>query len=256
MFTEIEKHEIHCAKRYLDYTEDAHFRALRDRDNPASYESNYAVLKDMDEIEADLARIDLFYLGTTAQPKIWSRPDAAPLCEVRGVLEQHGYTIKEYETTRMTLTEPRSPMLLVHKCPIKCHTGSLTEAESSLVNMSCDGMDYGIKMVQKQMAAGARIFIAYAIDGTPVSMCLAEGYGSAFGITDVFTAYTYRERGFAAAVILEAIRYAKDVGYTDIFLECSEEAPLRLYEKIGFRGEQVQRYWAFKGSLPSFIENL
>ena len=49
MATPSEKHEIHCAKRYLEYTETPFYRAFRDRENPESFDSNYAVLKRMEE---------------------------------------------------------------------------------------------------------------------------------------------------------------------------------------------------------------
>jgi len=48
MATPSEKHEIHCAKRYLEYTETPFYRAFRDRENPESFDSNYAVLKRME----------------------------------------------------------------------------------------------------------------------------------------------------------------------------------------------------------------
>ena len=49
MATPSEKHEIHCAKRYLEYTETPFYRAFRDRENSESFDSNYAVLKRMEE---------------------------------------------------------------------------------------------------------------------------------------------------------------------------------------------------------------
>ena len=55
MATPSEKHEIHCAKRYLEYTETPFYRAFRDRENPESFDSNYAVLKRMEEAEQSLA---------------------------------------------------------------------------------------------------------------------------------------------------------------------------------------------------------
>ena len=44
MATPSEKHEIHCAKRYLEYTETPFYRAFRDRENPESFDSNYAAV--------------------------------------------------------------------------------------------------------------------------------------------------------------------------------------------------------------------
>ena len=45
MYTPMEKHEIHCAKRYLEYQEDAIHRVFRDPSNPSCYQANYGVIK-------------------------------------------------------------------------------------------------------------------------------------------------------------------------------------------------------------------
>lgn len=88
MATPSEKHEIHCAKRYLEYTETPFYRAFRDRENSESFDSNYAVLKRMEEAEQSLAAVESYYEGLDVTPKFYSKPDSVTLEESRAFLRR------------------------------------------------------------------------------------------------------------------------------------------------------------------------
>ena len=253
MATPSEKHEIHCAKRYLEYTETPFYRAFRDRENPESFDSNYAVLKRMEEAEQSLAAVESYYEGLDVTPKFYSKPDSVTLEESRAFFEAHGYTVHTFECQRMMLLTHTSPELLVHKCPVQIFAGApLTGAAAQLVTESCGEKDFGLRLIDKQLGAGARVSFAYNRAEIPVSFCVGEGYGSAFYLSDVYTAENFRGQGYAAAAVLAMLGFARnpDMGYTDVFLYADDPAAIRLYEKLGFRGTPVREYRAFKGGLP------
>ena len=81
---------------------------------------------------------------------------------------------------------------------------------------------------------------------------MGEGYGSAFYLSDVYTAENFLGQGYAAAAVLAMLGFARnpDMGYADVFLYADDPAAIRLYEKLGFRGTPVREYRAFKGGLP------
>ena len=140
MATPSEKHEIHCAKRYLEYTETPFYRAFRDRENPESFDSNYAVLKRMEEAEQSLAAVESYYEGLDVTPKFYSKPDSVTLEESRAFFEAHGYAVHTFECQRMMLLTHTSPELLVHKCPVQIFAGApLTGAAAQLVIVSFIG---------------------------------------------------------------------------------------------------------------------
>ena len=181
MATPSEKHEIHCAKRYLEYTETPFYRAFRDRENPESFDSNYAVLKRMEEAEQSLAAVESYYEGLDVTPKFYSKPDSVTLEESRAFFEAHGYAVHTFECQRMMLLTHTSPELLVHKCPVQIFAGApLTGAAAQLVTESCGEKDFGLRLIDKQLGAGARVSFAYNRAEIPVSFCVGEGYGSAF----------------------------------------------------------------------------
>ena len=97
MATPSEKHEIHCAKRYLEYTETPFYRAFRDRENPESFDSNYAVLKRMEEAEQSLAAVESYYEGLDVTPKFYSKPDSVTLEESRAVLRELALAVAAIE---------------------------------------------------------------------------------------------------------------------------------------------------------------
>ena len=231
MATPSEKHEIHCAKRYLEYTETPFYRAFRDRENPESFDSNYAVLKRMEEAEQSLAAVESYYEGLDVTPKFYSKPDSVTLEESRAFFEAHGYAVHTFECQRMMLLTHTSPELLVHKCPVQIFAGApLTGAAAQLVTESCGEKDFGLRLIDKQLGAGARVSFAYNRAEIPVSFCVGE----------------------AAAAVLAMLGFARnpDMGYTDVFLYADDPAAIRLYEKLGFRGTPVREYRAFKGGLP------
>ena len=158
MATPSEKHEIHCAKRYLEYTETPFYRAFRDRENSESFDSNYAVLKRMEEAEQSLAAVESYYEGLDVTPKFYSKPDSVTLEESRAFFEAHGYAVHTFECQRMMLLTHTSPELLVHKCPVQIFAGApLTGAAAQLVTESCGEKDFGLRLIDKQLGAGARV---------------------------------------------------------------------------------------------------
>ncbi|MFQ7004946.1 MAG: hypothetical protein ACLRRT_15530 [Ruthenibacterium lactatiformans] len=187
MATPSEKHEIHCAKRYLEYTETPFYRAFRDRENSESFDSNYAVLKRMEEAEQSLAAVESYYEGLDVTPKFYSKPDSVTLEESRAFFEAHGYAVHTFECQRMMLLTHTSPELLVHKCPVQIFAGApLTGAAAQLVTESCGEKDFGLRLIDKQLGAGARVSFAYNRAEIPVSFCVGEGYGSAFYLSDTY----------------------------------------------------------------------
>lgn len=257
MATPSEKHEIHGDKRYLEYIETPFYRAFRDKTNPESFDSNYAVLKRMEQAKQSLEEVEQYYAEIGVTPKFYSKPDSVTLDESRAFFEAHGYAVHAFEEQRMMLLTHPSPALLVHKCPVRLLTGApLTGAEAQLVRESSGDQEYGLRLVNRQLAAGGRVSFAYNHAEIPVSFCAGGGYGSAFYLSEVYTDEKFRRKGYAAAVILAMLGYAGDPdrNYTDIFLHSANPQAIRLYEKIGFRGSPVQAYRAFKGGLPEFFK--
>ena len=249
MYTPMEKHEIHCAKRYLEYQEDAIHRVFRDPSNPSCYQANYGVIKSLEDAHAALARIELFFAGTGVTPRLYGAPDSVPLEKLRPMLVGADYGIREVFETRMQLREARSPELRIGACRTRCLSKPLEWPERALVVMSCGDHEYGARMMDRQIAAGAKAFVAYSGD-VPVSICLGEGYGSAFYFSDLYTPPSCRGRGFAAAVLAAGIAYAREIGYAEQYLDAAAGDPVALYERFGFRGEERRTFWALKGGQP------
>lgn len=256
-FDTIERYEIHCAKRYLDYTENEHFRVFRDGNNPECWMANYAVLKSTLHVGDTFYRVERFFLG--ARPdipvsKFLSRPDSVSLEQARASLERYGYTVKQTNEIRMVQQAPMRPGLEVLPLAVSMRIAVTDPQERALILAGAKGKQFALLMADTQIAAGAKAFFAHNHLGVPVSWCLGEGYGSAFYLSDLFTPQPCRGQGCATAVVCGAVRYARELGYTTIFLdaEAGEKgaAARQIYEAIGFRGTPHTGYLAFKGTLP------
>ncbi len=254
MATPSEKHEIHCEKRYLEYIETPFYRAFRDKTNPESNASNYAVLKRMEEAKQSLEEVERYYAELGITPKFFSRPDSVTLEESRAFFEAHGYEICAFEEQRMMLLTQASSALQVQNCPVRLVSGRpLKGAEAQLARESCGEQEFVLRRLNRALSAGARVSFACNHAEIPVSYCAGGGYGSAFYLSDVYTDAKFRRQGYGAAAIRAMLDYAcnPELGYTDVFLHAVSPEAISLYEKLGFRGSAVPAYRAFKGRLPA-----
>lgn len=258
MPTPSEKYDIHSPKRYLEYTETPYYRAFRDLTNPGSAASNYAVLKSMENAEKSLAAIEEYYNGPTyinVMPKFEFTYDSVTPLESRKFFLRNGYDIGKRSIWRMTLCEKASNLFLVRRCQIQSGAGKLPQAIAALLVEYCNGQEYGLRLIEKQMIKGGAIaYVAFSSEGTPASICVGQGYGSAYCITALYTTEHQRKKGYGAAALLAAMRGAAEakLGYDTIFLDTASEntSAVSLFEKAGFRGEEHTVYGAFKGGVP------
>ncbi|MEG0769106.1 MAG: GNAT family N-acetyltransferase [Ruthenibacterium sp.] len=258
IYTSIEKHEIHCAKRYLDYTETEHYRAFRDKYNPNCYGANYAVLKSCADTQATFAAVEAFFAWRDEAPVSFrAAPDAVYLVEAMRVFSQYGYVIKPYHTTQMQLTAQPDQDLHILPCATKCIDGVSMWPERPLMKEALgDAAEHEMRFADTRLQGGGKAFFAYNKAGVPVSVCTGEGYGSAFAITQVYTPAPCRRQGCATAAVSAALQHAKQNGYTDVFLSTDDKNAIALYRRLGFRGRQAERYWACKGEVPAWIAAL
>lgn len=251
--TGADKHDIHSLKRYLDYQETPQYRAFRDKENPGSAACNFAVIKSAENLGATLAAIEAFYEGTSIVPRISFGPDSIAPAQCRDFLAHKGYGLCRREVCRMFLTaEPAAGYRVA-----RCKTGPVdvrrSRAAALLLIECCGGQEFGLRLIAKQLAHGARAYAAFDGEDVPVSLCVTEGYGRAARICVLYTAKEKRNRGYGAAVLEEALRALKaDVlGYEEIFLDIAgSNAAARLLYGAGFRGAVATEYAACKGGTP------
>lgn len=250
MSTPGERCEIHGAKRYLPYEEHEGWRAFCDAANPGCPQANYAVLKKAAPEALDA--VEAFYAGRGVPFCIEGKPDSAALEQLQPLLKSRGYTVRTRSEWRLMHCLQPSPLLLVHECRIETVTGPLAGAAAELLREQCGGTDAALLLANRQLTSGARAFVAVDRAEVPVSICIGEGYGSAFCITDVFTAEAQRCKGYGAAVVMAMLNYAADPdrGYDDLFVYVEDGPARRLYEKTGFRGKCTQLWRACKEPAP------
>ena len=94
------------------------------------------------------------------------------------------------------------------------------------------------QLLEAKRAATATVeirFFAVLVDGKPVSCADLYLAGGVAQVEDVVTAPEHRNRGFASAVVLAAVRAADDAGAELVFLVADEDDwPQQLYRRLGF----------------------
>lgn len=239
----------YAPKRYLAYAETDSLRIFYDAALPLCAEANYAVLKSLTDEDAAFRTVEQ-YLGSAPCIVFSGMPDGVPLGLSGAVFERHGYTLLPYRDFYIKLeTEPQGKLHLPH-CKVRCIEEPTQDAERALVRLAHDDNGYGVKLTDKQLAAGAKAFFAYNSAGVPISYCLAEGYGAALWIREMYTPLLCRGQGCASVVLRTLLRFARDEGYADVFLYSADAAVRRVCERQGFRAHLHESYWACRGAIP------
>ena len=241
--TDGERYEIHCPKKYLSYDEKEGYRVFWAEGAAGFAATNYGVLKQMNGAGKSLDAIEAKLKSAGAVCRVCSAPDSVSLDECRGLLEQRGYSVKEYECRRLTQCLEPSPFLVRRKCKVQMVTTRL-EGNWEVLVREWGGED-GLLVANRQIKSGARVFFALNRAEIPVSCCFGMGYGAAFRLWGLYTAPNQRQKGYGAEVLSAAVEFAAqpDRGYEDIFVYVRDEQALRLFEKAGFRGG-VRRLWS------------
>ncbi|WMJ75706.1 MULTISPECIES: GNAT family N-acetyltransferase [unclassified Sedimentibacter] len=248
---QIAKLEKNSPMRYLDYQLTSWGRMYSDMDNKESYTSNYAVIDKNENIDDIIKEIEEYYNSKNIIPKIFYRHGSLELDVLRPYYEKYGYSIREFDIDLMILNMNDAINNKIKGCKIRRVGHVLDGKEYNLVLEQDDGETYGIKLLNKQIAAGNNMFFAYNEACCPVSMALAEKYNNTVYISNVYTTPSNRCQGYGMAVIDAVISYYKD---SFIYLHTHNPDAASVYRKLGFTGETFKSWWAVKGSLPEWCQ--
>lgn len=241
--------EKNSPMKYLDYHLTSWGRMFSDIDNKESYTSNYAVIDKNENIDDIINEIEEYYNSKSIIPKIFYRPGSLELDVLRPYFEKHGYSIREFDIDLMILDINDAVNNKIKECEIKSFSHALDGKEYNLAIEQDDGETYGIKLLNKQIAAGNNMFFAYDELRQPVSMALAEKYNNTVYISNVYTSPSHRRKGYGMAVIDAVISYCDG---SFIYLHTHNPEAASVYRKLGFSGETFKSWWAVKGSLPEW----
>lgn len=255
-YTGLDNFEINAPKKYYTYSETTNYRVFSDNKNPDAFDANFAVLKSIDDIENTVKQVEIYHESARATPLFASAPDSVSLEDAKSALVPFGYSFCVEELTVMGVM-PRAGYKDI--IPVSCNVrllSSLEGAERELCNEASDGQEYSALMIDKKLAAGAKMFVVYDSESRPTSMCVCESYGEVMVICNVYTRENARRLGFARGVLCAALKHAHERSYDTVYLYVEKDEAKKLYLKIGFTDKgTVHTYKAFKGELPQWILN-
>ncbi len=235
---------------YLDYQVTSWGRMFSDKNNKESFKSNYAVINKDENIDAAIKEIEEYYDCKNILPKIFYRPDSLKLDVLRPYLQEYNYAVKKFDLELMILHKNYDIKAdKIRKCEIHSVSHVLDRHEYNLAVEQDDGETYGVRILNKQIAAGNNMFFAYDESHRPVSMALAEKYNNTVYISNVYTTPSQRRKGYGLAVVNAII---SDFTYLLIYLHTSNPEAASIYRQLGFQGEKLKLWWAVKGSLPEW----
>ncbi|NYB74898.1 GNAT family N-acetyltransferase [Sedimentibacter hydroxybenzoicus DSM 7310] len=246
---QITQFEKYSPMSYLDHKLTSWGRMLCDTENKESYTSNYAVVYRNENIDEIIMEVEEYYDSRNIVPKIFNRLGSVELDILKPYFINHGYAIREFDMEFMTLDANSIEDKIAEKPEIKTINPPLEGREYSLAIEQDNGKTYGVKLLNKQLASGSKMFFAYDEFKKPVSMALAEKYSNVVYISDVYTTSSMRCKGYGMAVVNNIIQHYDN---SLIYLYTDNPDAASIYRKLGFSGESVSSWWAIKGSLPEW----
>ena len=228
-FTPAQLLDIYAPQQYYPMQQTPYYRAFLCPDNKEGYVCNYAVLKTMENAEESLAAIEKLYTDHGVLPKVFGRPDGVSLQEAQGFFTAHGYSVAVRNMDIMLLENAPAPDVKIARCSVRPVTLPLPREIRQMETDNSNGLDFGVKMLERELAGGSRCYAAYDENGMAAAMCGVWAYQNAAYITDVYTRPEVRRCGFAAAVVQHAVDEARRLGAAHIHLYASEAVPKRLY---------------------------
>lgn len=234
---------------YLDYKLTSWGRMLCDTENKESYTSNYAVIYRNENIDEIIKEVEEYYDSRNIVPKIFNRCGSVELDILKPYFIKHGYAIREFDMDLMALDANSIKNKIAEKPEIKIISNVLEGQEYSLATEQDNGETYGVKLLNKQLASGSKMFFAYDEFKKPVSMALAEKYNNVVYISDVYTTPSQRRKGYGMTVVNNLIQHYDN---SMIYLYTDNPDAASIYRKLGFSGESLSSWWAVKGSLPEW----
>ncbi len=255
MYTSSEKFHLHSAKKYLQYIESEYIRAFKCEEFAQLVQYNYAVLKSTKNTKEAINEAQKFLLQNNKQGIVCfhSSPDSLRIMEAKTAFEQNNFKVQTYYTSYYEQTAKPNNNIKLINCKIEIKENAQTKQEHALLKYAFNTSENANAALQLKLQNGAKLFFAYNKAGVPISVCMGEGYASAFCISDVYTPLPCRRQGCASAVVNAAVQYANKNGYREIFAYLHDRKYKKLFEQFGFRGKQIECYWAFNSEQ---IQNL
>ncbi len=247
--------EINIPKSYLNCQITLWGRMFCDIENKDSYASNYAVINNNKNLENAIEEIDKYFSDREIKPKIFNRIDSIELDVLRNYFKDNDYKLREFELESMVL-DMRGKIYCeeisnAKSCDIKKENKILKGKEYDLAVEQDEGDTYGVIQLNKQIASGGIMFFAYDEFNNPASMALGEKYNDVVYISNVYTTPSKRRMGYGLSVMNSLLSHYKDSVF---YLYSSNPEAISIYNKMGFKGQNLKSWWAIKGELPEWCK--
>ncbi len=202
------------------------------RENPISYDSNHAVVLDLDgDLDAAIREIVAFYRERDLTPRIYSGGLQGEMERLRPRLEAAAFTF-EVRQLRWFVLEGESRLRPNPAMQVR-RVAAVDDALVQLLNSDGDA-PWSVGVVQRHLAHPDYHLLVGYVSGRPVTMASLkhrDGFGR---VDDVLTDPAHRGQGYARTVMDHLVRLHRDLCPGLLYLWADNPVAIRAYLDAGF----------------------
>jgi len=223
--------ELRFPQRFTNMTPKNYGMIFWNEGNKASDDSNHAVITDHMGPEASIRDIEFFYKSKGIKPRIYQSYKAMELEKIRPALENHDFKIG-LKDDQFFFWDRSSNLIPVPDLRIeRLRSLSIDVMETIAIEF---GGDWTIKVVERHLLHPSYHLLGGFVGNDLASLASVSVYAGYSRVGDVYTRDKYRGRGFAGGMIHYLVTYHNQISDNHLYLNSSDPAAIRIYEKAGF----------------------
>lgn len=207
-------------------------RIFYNNDNPESYDSNHALILNLDvDLPKSVDEIIAFYMERGLPPRIYHSFLEREQELLFPVLQEKGLAMMQFENHFLLHKRPSTvsphPELQVRQI------NAIDPEIVGLVHTEDEG-DWTIRVLERHLhCSGFYLFGGYRGDKpvTIVSLKLMDGYSR---VDDMITHAAYRNQGYGRSIVHHLVNFHAQVSRNQLYLYVNNPIAYRMYQDAGF----------------------
>lgn len=230
------KEVIECENNFpiffTNVCEKPYGKLFYNRDNPRSYDSNHAIILDLNyDLDIVLGEITSFYQNINVTPRIYQAFQAQEQAILAPYFQKHGFTYQEYANVFLVFENKAG---LERSLEMQIRRVNRIGSDIAEVILSEDEGDWAVKVLERHLASDNFHLLAGFLEHKPIALASLKLMDKLSRVDDVITHKEYRGKGYGRSVINHLVNYHASISNNTLYLYAANPIAIKIYREAGF----------------------